>query len=131
LFVEFTPKNSKKPFDKDGDDMTAQELLAVMWSLAQNPTEAELQNMVLEVDADGNGTTDVPKFLTMKKEIREAFCVFDKEVNDFITVAKVHCGMTDFGEGLANEVDEIIREADVDGEGQVNFEEFVQMMTAK
>ena len=29
------------------------------------------------------------------------------------------------------EVDEMIREADVDGDGQINYEEFVKMMMAK
>lgn len=36
-----------------------------MRSLGQNPTEAELQDMVNEIDADGDGTIDFPEFLTM------------------------------------------------------------------
>ena len=38
---------------------------SVMRSLGQNPTEAELQDMINEVDADGNGTIDFPEFLSM------------------------------------------------------------------
>ena len=49
-------------FDKDGDGtITTKELGTVMRSLGQNPTEAELQDMINEVDADGSGTIDFPE----------------------------------------------------------------------
>uniref|UniRef100_A0A8B9IX31 EF-hand domain-containing protein n=1 Tax=Amazona collaria TaxID=241587 RepID=A0A8B9IX31_9PSIT len=71
-------------FDRDGDGcITTKELGTVMRSLGQNPTEAELQDMVGEVDADGSGTIDFPEFLSLmarkmrdtdsEEEIREAF----------------------------------------------------------
>lgn len=50
--VEF--KEAFSLFDKDGDGtITTKELGTVMRSLGQNPTEAELQDMINEVDADG------------------------------------------------------------------------------
>ena len=129
-------------FDKDGDGtITTKELGTVMRSLGQNPTEAELQDMINEVDADGNGTIDFPEFLSLmarkikdtdtEEELREAFKVFDRDGNQLISAAELRQVMTTLGEKLTDEeVDEMIREADIDGDGQINYEEFVRMMMA-
>ena len=121
-------------FDKDGDgNITTKELGMVMRSLGQNPTEAELQDMINEVDADGNGTIDFPEFLTMmarkvddgddEVDIKEAFRIFDKDGNGFISAAELRHVMISLDEKLTEEeVDEMIREADTDGDGQVNYE---------
>lgn len=67
-----------------------------------------------------------------EEEIREAFRVFDKDGNGFISAAELRHVMTNLGEKLTDEeVDEMIREADIDGDGQVNYEEFVTMMMSK
>ena len=145
-----------------------------MRSLGQNPTEAELMDMIaevcfvafypvtsqhsalflthifltyfcphlLKVDTDGSGSIDFPEFLTMmarkmkdtdsEEEILEAFKVFDKDGNGFISAAELRHIMTNLGEKLTDEeVDEMIREADIDGDGQINYEEFVKMMMSK
>ena len=50
----------------------------------------------------------------------------------FVQAAELRHVMTNLGEKLTDEeVDEMIREADVDGDGQINYEEFVKMMMAK
>ena len=55
MYLNFTEfKEAFSLFDKDGDGtITTKELGTVMRSLGQNPTEAELQDMINEVDADG------------------------------------------------------------------------------
>ena len=114
-------------FDKDGDGtITTKELGTVMRSLGQNPTDSELQDMVNEVDADGNGTIDFPEFLTMmarkmkdtdsEEEMKEAFKVFDKDHDGYITAAELAGVMKHIGERLSDEeVDQMMREADQDG----------------
>ncbi|CAL2224913.1 unnamed protein product [Prunus armeniaca] len=64
-------------FDKDGDGefptimssilgcITVDELATVIRSLDQNPTEEELQDMISEVDVDGNGTIEFAEFLSL------------------------------------------------------------------
>lgn len=39
-----------------------QELSTVMRSLGQNPTDAEVQDMINEVDVDGSGAIEFPEF---------------------------------------------------------------------
>ena len=45
--------------------VTTRELGTIMRSLGQNPTNAELQDMVNEVDAAGNGSIAFPEFLNL------------------------------------------------------------------
>ncbi|KAL9601467.1 MAG: hypothetical protein Q9219_002533 [cf. Caloplaca sp. 3 TL-2023] len=128
-------------FDKDGDgQITTKELGTVMRSLGQNPSESELQDMINEVDADNNGTIDFPEFLTMmarkmkdtdsEEEIREAFKVFDRDNNGFISAAELRHVMTSIGEKLTDdEVDEMIREADQDGDGRIDWMASAMSMT--
>ncbi|XP_039296555.1 caltractin ICL1d isoform X2 [Nilaparvata lugens] len=130
-------------FDKDEDgQITMTELGVVMRSLGQRPTETELRDMVNGVDQDGNGTIEFNEFLQMmsnkmkgadgEDELREAFKVFDSDNDGLISSIDLRHAMTNLGEKLTDEeVDDMIKEADSDGDGMVNYDEFVTILTSK
>eukprot|EP00058_Branchiostoma_floridae_P008437 XP_002593925.1 hypothetical protein BRAFLDRAFT_98224 [Branchiostoma floridae] len=73
-------------FDKDGDGtINTSELATVMRSLGMNPTEAEIQDMMAEMDSDGSGEIDFDEFLGLmgqrmqdvdeEEELKNAFKV--------------------------------------------------------
>lgn len=63
------------------------------------------------------------KEVNSEEEIKDAFRVFDKEGNGYIGAAELRHVMTNLGERLTmEEVDEMIREADLTGDGQINYE---------
>ncbi|KAI5397774.1 Calmodulin-3, variant 2 [Lathyrus oleraceus] len=97
--------------------------------------------MISEVDADGNGTIEFDEFLNLmarkmkdtdaEEELREAFKVFDKDQNGYISASELRHVMMNLGEKLSDEeVKQMIKEADMDGDGQVDYDEFVKMMMA-
>lgn len=127
-------------FDKNGDGtITTRELGTVLRSLGQNPTEKELKDMVKELDKDGNGIIDFDEFLAIAKkmsgaqeseeELIQAFKVFDRDGDGFITATELRHIMSNLGETLTDEeVDEMIRESDANGDGRIDYSEFVFMM---
>uniref|UniRef100_A0A8C5WFU5 EF-hand domain-containing protein n=1 Tax=Leptobrachium leishanense TaxID=445787 RepID=A0A8C5WFU5_9ANUR len=128
-------KEAFSQFDKDSDGaITIDELGTVMRSLGQNPTEAELQDMMKETDLDGSRIIDFPEFLTMmaKKmkdtdseyQNREDFRNFDKDGDGYLSAAELHHVMTSLGEKQTDEeVDEMMREANIVEDGLVNYNE--------
>lgn len=98
--------------------------------------------MIAEVDESGNGTIEFKEFCalmskkmtetTPEDEMMDAFKVFDKDGNGFVSPAELKQVMRDLGEKLSDEeVDEMITEADENGDGQVDYNEFVKMMSGK
>ena len=63
---------------------------------------------------------------------REAFKVFDSDGNGFINASELRQVMLNLGEKLSEEeVEMMIKEADTNGDGLVNYDEFISMMNAK
>jgi len=61
--------------------------------------------------------------------IQETFRFIDKRGRGFITAAELRHVMLNIGESLSEEqVDELVEEADIDGDGLVDYQEFAQML---
>lgn len=128
-------------FDKNGDGtINSSELGTVMRSLGQNPTDAELKTMIRDADRDGSGCVDFNEFVNLmsnmsddpEQDMVEAFGVFDKDGNGYITAMELRDIMTNMGEKLTEEeVDDMIREADIDQDGRINYQEFSRMLNSK
>ncbi|CAD7922308.1 unnamed protein product [Amoebophrya sp. A25] len=130
-------------FDKDNSGtITADELGVIMKSLGKNPTDDELDAMIAEVDEDGSGEIEFPEFLALMskklqaadsiEEMREAFLVFDRDKSGSVTAAELKHVMNNLGEIVTDdEVEEMIREADEDGDGELSFDDFLQFIRRK
>lgn len=128
-------------FDQNRDgSITVEELGTVLRSLGQNPSNAELRQMIRDVDTDGNGTIDLAEFIAMlekkkkeevsEKEFLSAFRVFDKNGDGRISSEELRQVLQGLGEpATSDEVDKMIQEADLDGDGYVDYNEFVRMMS--
>ncbi|XP_045798393.1 calmodulin-2/4-like isoform X1 [Trifolium pratense] len=126
--------------DKNGDGcITIEELGTAMRSLGENPTLEELQIMVNQVDTDGNGTIEFGEFLNfmarkMKEteaedELKEAFWVFDKDKDGYISPNELRSVLRIIGEKVTEEeLEQMIKTADLDGNGLIDYQEFVRMM---
>ncbi|XP_052766341.1 calmodulin-A-like isoform X2 [Mya arenaria] len=132
-----------KLFDRDSDGyLTPRELGEAMRAMAQHPTELEIQELTKKPENsvdDGPQMTDFDAFLQIMAkrmtvpepddQLLEAFRVFDKEGTGVISAADLRRIVTSMGERLTDEeVEEMIREGDDDGDGQINYAEFTQHM---
>ncbi|KAH8306878.1 hypothetical protein KR018_010421 [Drosophila ironensis] len=135
-------------FDKDGDGcITKEELGTVMRSLGQFARVEELQEMLQEIDVDGDGNVSFEEFVDIlsnmtyedksglssadqeERELRDAFRVFDKHNRGYITASDLRAVLQCLGEDLDEEdIEDMIKEVDVDGDGRIDFYEFVHAL---
>ncbi|KAJ8321854.1 hypothetical protein KUTeg_000325, partial [Tegillarca granosa] len=122
-------------FDKDENGkISATEIGIVMKSLGQNPSEKELNDIVREVDKNGDGEIDFDEFFNMmlrkyqQKEsgdevIRRAFKVFDRDGDGQITMSELKSVLSHIGEKITDkDCEKLMKEADINGDGVINYD---------
>jgi len=114
-------------FDKDHDNIIApQELGIILRSCGLSPSENDLQKLQQQIGKKIDFDTFVRVAKNFKEnnretenDIREAFRVFDKDGTGYVSVAELKHAMISLGERLSEEeVDQLIREADIDADGR-------------
>ena len=110
-----------------------------MRALGFEPKKEEIKKMISDIDKDGNGTIDYQEFLEMmttkmsekdsREEILKAFRLFDDEEKGKISFRNLKRVAKELGENMTDEeLHEMIEEADRDGDGEINEEEFLRIM---
>ena len=113
-----------------------------MKSLGQNPTEAELQELIKLYDKDDNNSLDFNEFLELmtkkmkqidtEEELVEAFKVFDRDGDGLIRYAEFRHVFSILGEDISDDdIRTMIKYADKDGTGSISFPEFCTMMSSR
>jgi calmodulin len=128
---------------KKVDFLSADDLDDILRAMGFRPSKEELKEILEEIDEDGSGEIEFGEFCqlcakflveepdeeTMKKELKEAFRVYDKEANGFITTDVLREIIAELDTRLTkDDLDGIIEEIDEDGSGTMDFDEFCQMM---
>jgi len=142
-------KNLKRTFDQFDSNKagalsvgTVQTILKMM---GMHVSCHALQEIVDEIDEDGSGELEFPEFIQlaskflveedeeqMKWELREAFRIYDKQGNGYITVEVLKEILREIDTSLDEySLEQIIDEVDEDGSGTVDFDEFMAMMTGE
>ncbi|XP_070193060.1 calmodulin-like [Littorina saxatilis] len=129
-------------FDKNGDGMiTTEELGQVMISLGQRPTHSELKAFIRAVDTDRSGTIDFDEFVDIfarkvtidpEAELKQVFCAFDSNNDGFISPDELFNVLSGLGEKInRREAEEMVKEADLNKDGKVDYSEFRAILTSK
>uniref|UniRef100_A0A8B9Y2J4 EF-hand domain-containing protein n=1 Tax=Bos mutus grunniens TaxID=30521 RepID=A0A8B9Y2J4_BOSMU len=114
------------------------ELKVAMRALGFEPRKEEMKRMIADVDKEGTGKISFNDFLAVmtqkmaekdtKEEILKAFRLFDDDETGKISFKNLKRGQR-VGRNLTDEeLQEMIDEADRDGDGEVNEDEFLRIM---
>merc|ERR1711890_83685 len=129
----------------DGDQSGAtdvRELKAAMRALGFEVKNEELKKMVSDVDNDGNGTIEFAEFLEMmtgkmgekdsREDIEKVFKLFDGANTNKISFRNLARVAEELGENIDDEeLQDMINQADRDGDGEINIDEFYRIMKKK
>ena len=130
-------------FDTNHDGtINIQKIREIMQKLGKNPTDQQLFQIIENVAKPGSKKIGFDDFVELMElnnkeedpeiEIINTFQIFADENNGLIPIQDLFHIIRTFGETLTDkEIEEIINEADVDGDGYINYEEFVRMMITK
>ena len=110
-----------------------------MRALGFEPKKEEIKKLTAAVDPDGLGSLSFEEFLNLmatkmsekdtKDEILKAFRLFDDDDTGKITFKNLKRVAKELGESLTDEeLQEMIEEADRDGDGEISQEEFLRIM---
>ncbi|KAL9702333.1 hypothetical protein quinque_005851 [Culex quinquefasciatus] len=128
-------------FDTNGDGtISGSELSTVLRALGKNVSDAEVEELLKEVRTDDEGRIRFGDFVAMmtvrlkdfnnEDQLQEAFRIFDRDGNGRISAEELRVALRSFGEQLTEEeLEELLREADVNSDGQIDYGEFVRMIT--
>ena len=129
--------------DKNRDGLISfQELRALMRQCGYDVSEYELQDYVNDVNINEDGQIDVESFLEIigkyqednetQQELYDVFKMFDKNRTNLITPKNVLDIFTKIDETIKEEeVLQMFKECDLDGDGYLNYEEFTRMIKNK
>ncbi|KAF4325479.1 hypothetical protein BBO99_00002034 [Phytophthora kernoviae] len=129
-------------FDTDGSgSIDVRELKAAMRALGFQVKKAEIRQLIADIDKDESGTINLDEFIEMmtgkmarnsrdsREEITKIFQLFDDDNTGKISFRNLKRVCTELGETLTDEeMQEMIDEADRDGDGLINEEEFFRVM---
>ena len=130
-------------FDKNKNGyIMATQLHLIMDAMEQDYDEKTLRKLIRKFDADGSGKLEFDEFCalvytvansvdkeTLRRELKEAFRLFDKEGNGYISTKTLKELLREIAPDLSDkELDTAVDEIDEDGSGKIEFEEFWELM---